>query len=577
MNLRCMVFALLGLLLASCSGGNGGGATGTPPPKNGTDAPKNATDPARKTAPASVWIDNHTPRACALTLDGQDQSTLEPFASRFLDLAPGKHTFVLTCDGQPAETIETVLAAGKITLVRPASAGAYVLLSRTYTAAGTSSAGGEIDRTPAPKTGVVAADYGPLTAFPAALPGSEAATVTRTRIVRGLPENPDWVELEHFILADFRIYGFADAPSHLEAIFRLLPSHQERFSDEKLLGWLGIDSSSGKVQVPPDGTQPRPSAAAVAAALLLQREKTQVLLEAFPTLTAAAARAVVAILANPPAPDELRRRIVTLGFGRSETEVLVEAAAALADKSFIPDEAMVEALTATIERLNLDEGDKPALVKQCASALVDAFYRHPAVVAREKTRRFLVRFAHPGLEPTLENARYALIEGRCASDLVPLFIHYTFDERTELIGRLVAIARKREAVGQDILDLVRAALADEDTRVRIVAAQAIPPLAAYLTPDNLAAFQDLLVRALHDPSLEVHREAARILEIEGFVPTEQIADELVAAWRQLDGTDPQGVAERDYLAKLLKTSFEKNPGSEADKEWRERALAALAP
>jgi hypothetical protein len=140
----------------------------------------------------------------------------------------------------------------------------------------------------------------------------------------------------------------------------------------------------------------------------------------------------------------------------------------------------------------------------------------------------------------------------------------------------VAVCRKREAVGQDVIDLYRVSLADEDTSVRITAAKALPQLAAFLTQENLSAFQDLLVRVLNDPSVDVQREGSRALEVNGLVPTEKIADQLVAVWRQLDGNDPQGQANRDQLAKALKTSFEKNPGVEADKSWRERALAALA-
>jgi HEAT repeat protein len=119
-------------------------------------------------------------------------------------------------------------------------------------------------------------------------------------------------------------------------------------------------------------------------------------------------------------------------------------------------------------------------------------------------------------------------------------------------------------------------LADEDTEVRITAAKALSQLAAFLTDDNLSAFQELLARALGDPSGDVQREAARALEAKGFVPTEQLADQIVAVWRQLDATDPQAQANRDQLAKSLKAGFDKNPGDEADRPWRQRILAAFA-
>lgn len=629
------VFALLfGLLLIFCGGCSSGGGTGNTEANNGggegTKVVSADSKKTAKTAPANVWLDNYNPKPCAVTLDGESKGTLEPFACQFLEMAAGTHTFVLTSEGQPAETVKADLPSGKTTLVRPAAAGDYLILTRTYTAAGPSTDRSDIRQVPAPKTGVFTADYGPLDAFPDALaadaasvadPKSEDATAaTRTMIARSLPEDPGLAELEHFFVGDYRFYGIAQTRSHRDvlldqlkqleprvkdpavgdlliriadtlavcpagkddiiaisdAILRLLPPDLKNVPDEKLMAWLGIDPQTGKARALPDGQRVNPSIASAAVSLLLQRGKQQQLLDGFPTLPGDAARAVVASLAKPPAPEELRRRVVILGFGRREEAILKEACSAIADKDFVPTEEMVEALSATIEQLDPNKDEDRATIKYCSSCLVDAFFRHPAVVARPKTRRFLVRYADPQLEPTLENARNALIDGRCAGDLVPIYTHFSRDPRIDMVGHLVSACRKREAVGPDVIELLRVSLTDEDTEVRLTAAKALPQLAVYLTQENLPAIQDLLVRALSDPSLEIHQAAAQALEVNGFVPTEQIANQLVAAWRQLDANDPQGKANRDQLAKALKTSFEKNPGVEADKSWRERALAALA-
>ena len=625
MRTQRLIFTFLsGLLLISFSGCSGGRAGGDSR-KSGGDSSKSGEN----LAPSAAWLDNYSPRTCAVTADGESKGTLEPFASLHLRIAPGTHTFVLTCEGQPAETLKADIPPGKNALVRPAASGDYQLLTCTYTATGPSAVRGDVRQTPAPRTGVIIADYGPREEFPDTLkvdegfvgsPNEGAKTATRTRLIRSLPADPELAELEHFIFCDYRIYGISESPSQRDsvidrikrleprkedpavgdllirvldrlavcaagnsgtvaisdAVLRLLPTQQERLSDDRLMAWLGIDRQTGKARVLPEEQRINPSIAATAVSLLMQRGKQQQVSDCFLVLPEDAARALLVKLAHPPAPEELRRRVVVLGLRRPVKGILNEACAALADKDFLPDEEMVEALTATIDQLNPDEGDNRATIKHCSSCLVDAFYRHPAVVARPKTRRFLVRFAHPQLEPTLENARYALIDGRCANDIVPIYIHYTRDVRIEMIGYLVTASKKREAVSQDVIELYRASLADEDTEVRVAAAKALPQLAASMTQDNLSAFQDLLVRALSDPSFDVHHEAARALEVNGFVPNEQIANQLVSAWRQLDKGDPQGQANRDHLAKALKTSFEKNPGTEADKSWRERALAAFA-
>jgi hypothetical protein len=332
-------------------------------------------------------------------------------------------------------------------------------------------------------------------------------------------------ELEHFMFCDYRLYGIADSPSHCSALV-------ERFKP----------------------LEPRKDDPAVSALFLRVLDR----------------------LARAPVPQEVRRCVVVLALRRPVKAVLNAACAIIADKDFVPNEEMAEALTAAIDRMNPDEGDNLAVIKDCSRCLVDAFYRHPAVVARPNTRRFLARFAHPQLVPTLDNARYALIDGMCAGDLVPIYTHFSRDARIEMIERLVAACRKRAAVGQDAIELHRVSLADEDTEVRITAAKALSQLAAFLTDDNLSAFQELLARALGDPSGDVQREAARALEAKGFVPTEQLADQIVAVWRQLDATDPQAQANRDQLAKSLKAGFDKNPGDEADRPWRQRILAAFA-
>ncbi len=237
-----------------------------------TSCAKSPTEEWRK---AYAEIDNSSPDAWEVCLDGRKVDTVKPYAILRFEITPKSHTYTIRKGAEEVDKIEAKGEAGRVTVVNPKGASSYARLSAAYSQVSVGSGGTDAQELGSPRT--VNSDFGLLASLPQSitveqwkimgLPMKADAAVTRDKLLKNvvgeipaakaveMVTNCHRAFAQQHLVAAFEVLAKAPKSDEIKAAliacvdetdraliagkaYLALAAYEEQIPEEKLVAWF---------------------------------------------------------------------------------------------------------------------------------------------------------------------------------------------------------------------------------------------------------------------------------------------------------------------------------------------------